>query len=184
MQLFAQYNPRQPQPEHQLLRFFKSPQEENGEDFYFIRQDNHLLVYKERLYIFPPTSKHYGEQELIANQFEIPLEGIRWLIDIIDEKSFFTPREDGLKVQTIRYKEQIAGEYLYLVRKVGIGCDSPGCVIINGSRRHNSLQNDLQSLFLSEACLLNIELLNFLRSLTNHNFVNANELQIEIKKWI
>lgn len=165
MQLFEQYNPNTPQAEHRLLQFFKSPQEVNGEDFYFIKQDRYILIYSERLHIFPPTSKHYGKQELLADQFEMPLEAIRWFINVVEQKFFKAPEEGGLPANKISYEEIVAGEDLHVMRSANAGCPHPGYAITNGSRRSHLDSDDLQTLSLSDPWLFQNGLMDYLKSL-------------------
>lgn len=167
MQLFQQYDPHSPQPKQHLLRFFKSPQEFNGEDFYFIKQDRHLLIYRERLHVFPSTSKHFGKQELRANQFEMPLETIRWFINVVEQKFFKAPEEGGLPAHKISYEEIVAGEDLHVMRSANAGCPHPGYVITNGSRRSHLDSDDLQTLSLSDPWLFQNGLMDYLKILAN-----------------
>lgn len=167
MQVFEQYDPRNPQPKHQLLRFFESPQETNGENFYLIKQDRHILIYSERLHTFPITSKHYGKQELQADQFEIPLEAIRWFINVIEQKFFKSPEDGGLPANKISYEQMAAGEDLHVMRSANAGCPHPGYVITNGSRRSHMDSDDLQTLALSDPWLFQNGLMDFLKELAD-----------------
>lgn len=167
MQLFEQYDPRLPKLKHKLLKFFKSPQENNGEDFYFLTQDNYLLIYSERLHIYPSTSKHFGTQKLLADQFEMPLEAIRWFINVIEQKFFKSPEEGGLPAHKISYEEIIAGEDLHIMRSANAGCPHPGYVITNGSRRSHMSSDDMQTLSLSDPWLFNNGLMNYLKSMAD-----------------
>ncbi len=172
MQLFQQYDPLNSLPEHRLLKFFKSPQEVNGEDFYFIKQDQHLLVYTERLHVYPSTSKHYGEQELLADQFEMPLEAIRWLIDVIEQKFFKSPEDGGLPANKISYEEIVVGEDLHIMRSANAGCPHPGYAITNGSRRSHMAPRNMQTLSLSDPWLFQNGLMDYLKSLA-HDYENG-----------
>ncbi|QEY16748.1 hypothetical protein D0C16_12675 [Cellvibrio sp. KY-GH-1] len=169
MQVFEQYDPRNPQPKHQLLRFFKSPQEENnGTDFFFLTQDKHLLVYREQRHTYPPTSDYKpGQTELFANQFEMPLEAIRWLIDVIEQKFFKSPENGGLSAHKISYEEIVAGEDLHVMRSANAGCPHTGYVITNGSRHSHFDSDDLQTLALSDPWLFQNGLMDFLKELAN-----------------
>jgi hypothetical protein len=168
MQLFEQYDPRNSQPEHQLLKFFKSPQEEKGQDFYFIRQDDYLLVYREQLRVYPITSPYNaGQTKLLANQFEMPLETIRWFINVIEKKFFKSPEDGGLPTHKISYEEIVAGEDLHVMRSANAGCPHPGYVITNGSRRSHFDSDDLQTLSLSDPWLFQNGLMDFLKELAD-----------------
>ncbi|MDZ7924258.1 MAG: hypothetical protein U5M23_09370 [Marinagarivorans sp.] len=168
MQLFTQYDPRNPQPEHNLLRFFKSPQEENGEDFYFIKQDRHLLVYSERLHTYPLTSPYNaGQTKLFKDQFEMPLEAIRWLINVIEQKFFKSPEDGGLPAHKISYEEIVGGEDLHIMRSANAGCPHPGYDITNGSRRSHMSSDDMQTLSLSDPWLFKNGLMDYLKSLAD-----------------
>ena len=168
MQLFAQYDPRNPSSEHQLLRFFKSPQKEKGSDFYFIKQNNHLLVYTERFHTYPLTSDFMpGQTELFADQFEMPLEAIRWLINVIEQKFFKSLEEGGLPASKISYEEIVAGEDLHVMRSANAGCPHPGYAITNDSRRSHMDADDLQTLSLSDPWLFQNGLMDYLKSLAD-----------------
>lgn len=167
MQAFEQYDPRNPQPKHQLLRFFKSPQEINGSDYYFIKQDNHLLIYTERLHVFPATSKHFGNQELRTYQFEMPLEAIRWFINVIEQKFFKSPEDGGLPAHKISYEEIVAGEDLHVMRSTNAGCPHPGYAITNGSRHSHMASWSLQELSFSDPWLFQNGLMDYLKELAD-----------------
>lgn len=168
MQLFEQYDPRNPQSKHQLLRSYKSPQKEKGSDFYFIKQDHHLLVYSERFHTYPLTSDFMlGQTELFADQFEIPLEGIRWFINVVEQKFFKAPEEGGLPAHKISYEETVAGENLHIMRSSNAGCPHPGYAITNGSRRSHLDSDDLQTLSLSDPWLFQNGLMDYLKILAN-----------------
>lgn len=168
MQLFEQYNPRTPSHEHLLLKFFKSPQKEKGSDFYFIKQDQHLLVYTERFHTYPLTSNFMpGQTELLADQFEMPLEAIRWLIDVIEQKFFKSPEDGGLPANKMSYEEIVAGEDLHIMRSANAGCPHPGYAITNGSRRSHMDSDDSQTLSLSDPWLFENGLMDYLKLLAN-----------------
>jgi hypothetical protein len=169
MQLFEQYNPRQlQQSTYQLLKMFKSPQEANGEDFCFIKKDQHLLVYSEHLRTYPLTSPYNaGQTKLLADQFEMPLEAIRWFIDVIEKKFFKSPEDGGLPAHKISYEEIVAGEDLHVMRSANAGCPHPGYVITNGSRRSHMDSDDLQTLALSDPWLFQNGLMDFLKELAD-----------------
>ena len=168
MQIFSLYDPRNPATEHNLLKFFKSPQENDGEDFYFLKQENCLLVYSERIHTYPLTSDYMpGQSELFADQFEMPLVSIRWLINVIEQKFFKSPEEGGLPANKISYEEIVAGEDLHIMRSVYAGCDHPGYDITNGSRRCHLASDDLQTLSLSDPWLFKNGLMDYLKTLAD-----------------
>lgn len=168
MQQFDQYNPRMPLIEHQLLKFFKSPQEENGEDFYFLKQDNYLFVYSERYHTYPSTSDFMpGQTEIFADQFEMPLEAIRWFIDVIEQKFFKSPEEGGLPAHKISYKETVAGENLHVMRSANAGCPHSGYTITNSSRRSHMDPDDPQEMSFSDPWLFQHGLMDYLKSLAD-----------------
>src|SRR5690606_9404911 len=108
---FEMYKPKNPQPEHALLKLFEGPVHK-GQDYYFIKNGEHLLIYRERLHIYPPTARggRAGTTELFRYQFEMPLPGIRWFIDVIEQKFFKSPSEGGLAANKLSYEETVAGE--------------------------------------------------------------------------
>ncbi|WP_347332983.1 hypothetical protein [Marinimicrobium locisalis] len=165
MQIFEQYDPRNPKPEHQLLRFFESPMKTDGMDFYFIKQNSHFLVYRERVHTFPETSSRAGQSKLIANQIELPIPAIRWFIDVIEQKFFKPPEEGGLPAHKLSYEEEVAGETLHILRSMGAGCDHPGYTITNASRQSHMSSDDLQTLSLSDPWLFENGLMDYLKQL-------------------
>ncbi len=168
MQQFEQHNPRNPQSEHQVLKMFVSPQEEDGEDFYFLKQNQHLLVYAERFHTYPETSPFMpGKTELIADQLEMPLEGIRWFVNVIEQKFFKSPEDGGLPAHKISYKETVADEDLHVLRSMNAGCKHPGYKITNASRRSHLSDDDLQGLSLSDPWLFQGRLMDFLKEVAD-----------------
>ena len=168
MQIFEQYNPRQPNPNQQMLKKYISPQKEKGSDYYFIKEDNYLLVYEERLHTYPLTSDFKpGQKILLADQFEMPLEAIRWLINVIEQKFFKSPEDGGLPAHKISYEEIVAGEDLHIMRSANAGCPHPGYDITNGSRRSHMAPRNLQTLSLSDPWLFNNGLMDYLKKLAN-----------------
>jgi len=163
MMLFTLFNPRDPDPEHNLIRFWSSPQEENGEDFYFVRASDYLLIYAERLHVFPSTSPKHGQQKLIADQLEMPLEGVRWYIDVIEQKFFKPPEEGGLPANKISYREEVAGERLHIMRSMNAGCKHPGYDLTNLSRSSHILSTSSQEFSASDPWLFQGGLMDFLK---------------------
>lgn len=103
MKQLEMYDPRNPLAGQQLLRVFKEPLEQ-GQDYFFIRNDEHLLIYREQLHTFPPNAigGRAGTTKLFRYQFTIPLLGIRWFIDVIEQKFFKSPHEGGLPAHKLR----------------------------------------------------------------------------------
>lgn len=168
MQLFEQYNPNAPRIEHRLLKIFKSPQEDNGEDFYFIKQDRYILIYSEYLRVYPLTSPYNaGQTKLLADQFEMPLEAIRWFINVVEQKFFKSPEDGGLPANKISYEEIVAGEDLHVMRSANAGCPHPGYVITNGSRRSHLAARNMQTLSFSDPWLFQNGLMDYLKSLAD-----------------
>ena len=169
MQKFEQYNPRHPRPEHQLLKFFKNPQNEKSErNYFFIAQDKHILVYKESIHTYPQTSDYKpGQTELFADQIEMPIDAINWFINVIEQKFFKSPEDGGLPANKISYEEIVAGEDLHVMRTANAGSPHPGYAITNGSRRSHLDSDDLQTLSLSDPWLFQNGLMDYLKSLAN-----------------
>ena len=166
MKQFTLYNPRQPLARQHLLKKFVKPQSSN--DVYFVREDNHLLVYDEELHTYPLTSPYRpGETKLIADQFEMPLSGIRWFINVIEQKFFKSPEEGGLAADKISYEEVVDGEELHVMRVVYAGCDHPGYDITNGSRYSYISSTSLQTLALSDPWLFHGGLMDFLQEIAD-----------------
>lgn len=166
MQKLALHNPRNPHPEHKVLRVFTTPQ--GKDDYYFIRQNDHLLVYDERFHTYPETAGggRAGTTKLLNSQFEMPLPGIRWFIDVIEQKFFKSPSEGGLPANKLSYEETVAGEQLHVMRTLG-GGERPGYVITNGSRHAYYGGPDLQELNLSDRWLFEGGLMDYLKKLAD-----------------
>lgn len=167
MKQFDLYNPRSPLPQQMLLKKFISPQEEEGEDFYFVRHGDHLIAYHERIHVYPATSSHYGQKELRADQLEIPLSGVRWFIDVIEQKFFKPPNEGGLPADSISYREDVGGERLHVLRVAMAGCPQPGYEITNLSRKTHIGSFTGQTLALSDPWLFNKGLMDFLKKISD-----------------
>lgn len=167
MQTFDLYDPRDPQPKCQLLRTFRSPSGEDGVDFYFIKKSDHLLIYREELHTFPRASTRAGETKLIANQFEIPISAIRWLISVIEQKFFKPPEEGGLPANKISYKETVSGEKLHVMRSMRGGVGSSGYVVTNSSRRSYIISSACQKLDLPDPWLFEKGLMDYLKELAD-----------------
>lgn len=162
MKQFTLYNPQQPLENHKLLKKYERPQSDY--DIYFITQDNHLLVYKRKMHEFPLTSPYRpGETELIENQFEMPMAGVRWFINAIEQKFFKSPEDGGLPANKISYEEIVDGEDLHIIRSVTAGCSHPGYVVTNGSRHSHISSISLQTLALSDPWLFKRGLMDFLK---------------------
>lgn len=162
MKQFALYDSQQPLAQQQLLKKYERPQ--NKYDVYFVKEDDHLLVYEKTLHTFPLTSsRHPGETELIEDQFEMPLSGIRWFINAIEQKFFKSPEDGGLPADKISYKETVDGEGLHIIRAMTAGCEYPGYVITNSSRYSYIDSSDMQTLALSDPWLFKNGLMDFLK---------------------
>lgn len=166
MRQFKLYNPRQPLAPQQLLKKFDKPQSEY--DAYFVREDNHLLVYEEKFHTYPLTSPYRpGETKLIAGQFEMPLSGVRWFINVIEQKFFKSSEEGGLAADKISYEEIVDGEELHVMRVVYAGCDHPGYDITNGSRYSYISSTSLQTFTISDPWLFQNGLMDFLKEIAD-----------------
>jgi hypothetical protein len=167
MRVFELYDPRQPLPQQQLLKAFVSPLEKNGGDFYFVKDGNHLIAYRERLHIYPPTSTLHGQKDLIADQLEMPISGVRWFINAIDEKFFKPAEEGGLPGNKISFEETVGGEDLHIIRSTHAGCEHPGYTLTNASRRSHILSSQLQGLSLSDPWLFQGGLMDFFKGVAD-----------------
>lgn len=164
-QTFEQHDPRNPQPEHKVLKVFKGAQNES-EDFYFIKQKNRLLVYSEDLHTYPLTSPcRPGESALLADQIELPLSAIRWFINVVEQKFFQSPEKGGLPADKLSYEETVAAEDLHVIRSMNAGCSHPGYELTNGSRRGHQSPRNFQCLQLSDPWLFNNGLMDYLKQL-------------------
>jgi hypothetical protein len=168
MKTFTQYDPRKPLPRQQLLKKYAKPMEGNNTDFYFLRDGDHFLIYHEHVHTYPVTSStRPGESRLIANQFEMPLSGVRWFINAIEQKFFKSPEEGGLPADKISFKETVDGEDLHIIRSMHAGCQHPGYKITNSSRRSHFSSDDLQTLAMADPWLFNDGLMDFLKEIAD-----------------
>lgn len=167
MQIFELYNPRQPLTLQRLLKYWVSPQEENGQDFYFVTVDDYLLIYVEQIRIYPPASPRYGTQKIIANQLEMPLAAVRWYINVIEQKFFKSPEEGGLPAHKISFEEIVAGEDLHIMRSMSAGCAHPGYDLTNGSRNSHILSSSPQTFSASDPWLFEGGLMDFFKELAD-----------------
>lgn len=166
MKQFALYDPRRPVVRQQLLKKYNKPKSEY--DAYFIREDNHLLVYEEKFHTYPLTSPYRpGETKLIADQFEMPLSGVRWFINVIEQKFFKSPEEGGLPANKISFEEVVDGEELHVIRVVYAGCDHPGYKITNGNRYSFISPQSLQTFAMSDPWLFQNGLMDFLKKIAD-----------------
>lgn len=166
MQQFEMYNPRNPHPDWHILKFFKEPLRKE-QDYFFIKGNDHLLVYRERYHTYPPTAGALaGTTELRHYQFEMPLSGIRWFIDVIDTKLFKSPDEGGLAANKLSYEDLVGGEDLHVMRTMG-GGDRPGYVLTNASRRSHIAERNMQQLDLPDHWLFQDGLMDYLKELAD-----------------
>ena len=168
MKTFTQYDPRNPLPQQRLLKKYEKPLGTNKPDFYFLTEGEHLLVYREKVHTYPMTSDiRPGESRLIANQFEMPLTGVRWFINAIEQKFFKSPEEGGLPADKISFEEVVDGEDLHIIRSMYAGCQHPGYKITNSSRRSHLSSDDLQTLSMADPWLFKGGLMDFLKEIAD-----------------
>lgn len=168
MKTFTQYDPRNPLPQQHLLKKYDAPLEGNKTDFYFLREDNYLLVYEEELHTYPLTSTiRPGETKLLTSQFEMPLTGVRWFINAIEQKFFKSPEEGGLPADKISFKETVDGEGLHIIRSMHAGCQHPGYTLTNSSRRNHVAPRNLQTLSMADPWLFKGGLMDFLKEIAD-----------------
>lgn len=168
MKTFTQYDPNNPSPQQHLLKKFEKPMEGSKWDYYFLTEGLHLLVYKEKLHKYPPQSPFRpGETELLTSQFEMPLSGVRWFINAIEQKFFKSPEEGGLPADKISFEEVVDGEDLHIIRSMHAGCQHPGYKITNSSRRRHLSSDDLQTLAMADPWLFKGGLMDFLKEIAD-----------------
>jgi hypothetical protein len=160
------FNPSQPSAHQKVLRYFQSPQKENGYDFYFVKDQEYLYIYTERLHEYPLTSPHRpGEKKLIADQLEIPMSAIVWLIGVIEKKFSKPPEEGGVPASSISYCETIDGERLHVNRSMNAGCNHPGYTLTNLDRVSHITDVSKQSISFSDPWLFQNGLMEFFKDL-------------------
>lgn len=167
MKTFDLYNPTAPLPQQKLLGRFVSPQREDGQDFYFVYDEDHLITYYERLHVYPLSSPLHGQQELRSNQLEMPFSAVRWFIDVIEQKFSRPPTDGGLPKDSISFREDVDGERLHVLRVVMAGSPHPGYKITNLSRQSHILSTAHQTLALSDPWLFKNGLMDFLKDIAN-----------------
>lgn len=160
------YDPSSPLPEQHLLRVFDGPIYA-GEKFYFIRQHEHLLIYREDFHTYPESAGELaGTTELFEYQFAIPMSGIRWFIEVIEQKFFKSPNEGGLPANKLSYEEIVAGEDLHVMRSMG-GGHRPGYTITNATQRAHGAERNPQRLTLPDDWLFEGGLMDYLKELAD-----------------
>lgn len=171
MQTVEMYDPRDPNPNYEVLRIFKEPLQQ-GQDYFFVKAVNHLLIYRERLHTYPETAGDLaGTKEYRRYQFAMPLRGIRWFIDVIEQKFFKSPNEGGLPANKLSYEEIVAGEDLHVMRSMG-GGHRPGYTITNATQRAHGAERNPQRLTLPDDWLFEGGLMDYLKELAD-NYENG-----------
>jgi hypothetical protein len=163
MQKFDLYNPQQFKEHQILLKKYEKPQ--SGYDEYFVKDGDFIILYGEKLHVYPATSPRYGEQKLIADQLEMPLAAVRWYVNVIEQKFFRSPEEGGLPANKISYREEVAGENLHIMRSMSAGCVHPGYALTNSSRNSHILASSRQTFSASDPWLFQGGLLDFLKDI-------------------
>lgn len=167
MQQLEMYDPQAPRPQHKVLRVFHDPMGD-ADTYYFVKQANHLLIYEEHLHTYPATAGggRAGTTKLFRDQFELPLAGIRWFIDVIEQKFFKSPHEGGLPAHKLSYEEIVAGEDLHVMRSLG-GGDRPGYTLTNATQRAHGAERNPQRLSVSDRWLFQEGLMDYLKELAD-----------------
>lgn len=165
MEIFEMYDPQSRTNNYRLLKLFERPI--GRYTYYFLNSTSHLVVYSDYLHIYPETAgEKAGTTKLFRYQFEMPFEGVRWFIDVIEQKFFKSPHEGGLPANKLSYEEIVSGEDLHVMRTLG-GGDRPGYVITNGSRRSHISGSSLQELEFSDRWLFHEGLMDYLKELAD-----------------
>lgn len=166
MQQLEMYDPRDHDSSYKVIRIFKEPLQQ-GQDYFFLNADTHLLIYRQRLHVYPETAGALaGSTELFRYQFTIPLPGIRWFIDVIEQKFFKSPHEGGLPAHKLSYEEVVAGEDLHVMRSMG-GGHRPGYTITNATQRAHGAERNPQRLTLPDDWLFEGGLMDYLKELAD-----------------
>lgn len=163
---YEMYDPRNPKQAHQLVRIFDDPM--GGADkYFFIKENDDFVIYDEQLHIYPATAGALaGTTKLFRSQFEMPMTGIRWFIDVIEQKFFKRKEEGGLPAHKLSYEQIVAGEDLHVMRSMG-GGDRPGYTITNASRRDRIDGTDPQRFSISDKWLFEDGLMDYLKELAD-----------------
>ena len=164
MQTFSLYLPPSPN-ENQRLLFSQEHPFQPGTHYYFVREMNHILIYREEM----KTNLKTSEKKLLANQIEIPMEGISWFIDVMEKKFFEGPEDDSLPANKISYEEVVAGERLHILRAATAGCEYPGYDLTNLSRQSYILASCKQDVSFADPWLFEFGLMDFLKK-TAHQY--------------
>jgi hypothetical protein len=91
---------------------------------------DHLLVQRSEGLLLP------SRQPKWSNQFEMPLEGVAWMVETIEEKFERSPADGGLPKGKFSASAVIGGEHLQLRHGVSIGGEGiPGYVVNNFDRQ-------------------------------------------------
>jgi hypothetical protein len=157
---FQLFDPNSVLSDQKILMHTESPVKK-GKYVYFVKQENYLIIYAERMHTYPRT----GKQKLIANQIEIPLPGVRWFVDVIEQKFFKAPEDGGLPADKISYSEFVEGEKLHVIRSMNAGGGYPGYDLTNLNRYSyiSPESKDPQEVSFADPWLFDMGLMDFFK---------------------
>jgi hypothetical protein len=100
------------------------------------------------------------------NQLELPLPGVAWLIDVIENKFRKLPSEGGLPKDVFHFTGEVAGETINVLRGSCLGGeDIGGFNITNLSRASYIDEDEYQSHDITDHVLVEMKYMDFLRDL-------------------
>ncbi|WP_064669203.1 hypothetical protein [Vibrio nigripulchritudo] len=104
-----------------LVRMFPDPTYQ-GNTFYFVLDDDHLIVADSEYF----TNKRTGKSKWIGYQIEFPKRGLRWFLTALEDKFFKTEAEGGLPKGVFNTEGCVDGERLKLRRAFNADSNNGG----------------------------------------------------------
>jgi hypothetical protein len=132
------------------------------DELFFIKKEKHLIIYSREFF----TNLKTKITELLADQIEIPLPAIRWIIDTIEIKFFKPPGQGGLPAEQFHWCEIIEGEELCIMRAFDpTGEGLPGYDLVNLNRYGYISDTSNQEFSFFDNFLFEHGLMNFLKEI-------------------
>lgn len=132
-----------------ILKFISKNKEIMCDTLYYFLSDNgHLIFAISSMY---PSIDGLPAELVGGTLLEIPIKGLPWFINVLENKFFKTEAEGGLENGKFVYEEAVMGERLCVSRMFGI----PGYAFRNYSRQDYLVDftEDPQSIELSDELL-------------------------------
>jgi hypothetical protein len=120
---------------------------------------------EERTYVWK-SFVIFNRGEGFYNQLELPLPGVAWLVEVIENKFWKLPSEGGLPKDVFHFTGEVAGETINVNRGSCLGGEGiGGFTITNLSRAGYILQQRPQVHDITDHVLVEMKYMDFLRDL-------------------